>query len=86
MHSKLNWLKVQDRALSSLLFSTWKIIHVKNPQFLYTQFKQNLDSHGYATRHASEGRFLIPRANTNFLKCTFIYRAVKEWNLLPSNK
>lgn len=35
------------------------------------------------TRQATEGRFLLPNAKTNFLKRTVTFRVMKSWKLLP---
>lgn len=39
--------------------------------------------HGYLTRHATEGRFILPKANTKVLKKPILYRTTLEWNSLP---
>ncbi len=31
----------------------------------------------------NEGKYSLPKANTNFLKRTVVYRAMKAWNSLP---
>ena len=61
MHSNLDWLKFSDRTTASLIFSTWKMLHQKTPHLLNSQFNNNLESHGYSTRQASEGRSLLPQ-------------------------
>jgi len=84
MHASLHWLKVEDRMIAALLLSTWRLLQSKTPADQYRQLNKNVASHSYATRRAIEGRFSLPRANTNFLKCTVGYRAMKSWNLLPT--
>ena len=84
MHASLHWLKVEDRMAAALLLSTWRLLQSKTPAAQYRQLNTNVASHNYATRREIEGRFSLPRANTNFLKRIVGYRAMKSWNLLPT--
>lgn len=84
MHAGLQWLKVEDRMAAALLLSTWSLLQSKTPADQYSKLNNNLASHTYVTRRVTEGRFSLPKANTNFLRRTVGYRAMKSWNLLPT--
>ncbi len=77
MHFHLKWLRLKDRMIVILL-STWKVLQFKTLLDQYNQLQSNVQSHKYATRRATEGRFLLPNAKTNFLKRTVVYRAMKS--------
>ncbi len=73
MHFNLKWLRVEDRIIASILLSTWKLLQFKTPLEQYNQLQSNVQSHEYATRRATEVRFLT----------SLIFRAMKSCNLLP---
>ncbi len=77
-HFDLKWLKVEDGMIAEILLSTWTVLQFKTPLDQYNKLQFNIQSHEYVTRWATEGRFLLPYAKTNFLK-----RTVTLWNLLP---
>lgn len=83
MHLHLNWLRVEDRMTEAILLAIWKVLKFKIPLDRYNQLKCNLELNTYATRQATEGRFSLPKAKTNFLKRTVVYRTMKTWNSLP---
>lgn len=83
MQSCLQWLKVEDRVNAALLFSIWKTLQFKTPLYQYNQLKHNHDSYTYATRQATQVRFMLPKPKPNFLKHTIEYRSIKVWNSLP---
>lgn len=70
MHLHLNWLRVEDQMIEAILLAAWKVLQFKISLDWCNQLKCNLESYTYATRQAKEGRFSIPKAKTNFLKCT----------------
>ena len=83
MHEQLGWLSITRRSSYVLLNLIRNIIVNKSPNFLYCLFSHQLSQHNYLTRHAAEGRFILPRANTNVLKKSVLFRAILEWNALP---
>lgn len=85
MHNTLSWLKVKDRFMASLLNFTRHIIGNKLPNILYQKLSFSSDEHHYQTRHATEGRFILPKVKTNNGKKSVIYRAMAGWNMMPSD-
>lgn len=85
MHNCLSWLKVKDRCIASLLNFLRNISVTKLPRALYNYLHFSSDEHDYNTRHATEGRFTLPKVKTNMLKRTEVYRAMVTWNTLPGH-
>ena len=85
MHGCLSWLSVRNRLTASLLNFTRNILVTKQPRVLYQQLGLSSDEHDYSTRHATEGRFTLPKVRTNKGKNTVIYRAMINWNAMPSH-
>ncbi len=83
MHFDLQWLKVEERMIAAILLSSWKVLHFKTLLDQYNKLQSNVQSHEYVTRRATEGRFLLPYAKTNVLKCTVTFRAIQLWNPTP---
>jgi len=81
MHNTLSWLKVKERFTVSLLNLTRMIILTKSPKALYCRLNFSSDEHHYATRHATEGRFI----RTNYGKRTMLYKAMFCWNNLTND-
>ena len=65
MHNVLSWLKVKERLLASLLNLTRNIVITKIPNVLQQKLCFSSDEHSYETRHATEGRFKLPKVKTN---------------------
>lgn len=84
MHGMLSWLKVRERFEASLLNLTRNIVITKLPNVLYQELCFSSDEHNYETRHATEGRFKLPKVKTNHGKRTVKYRSMSTWNNLPS--
>lgn len=80
----LSWLKVRERFEASLLNLTRNIVITKLPNVLYQELCFSSDEHNYETRHATEGRFKLPKVKTNHGKRTVKYRSMSTWNNLPS--
>lgn len=55
----------------------------KVPRVLYQKLCFSSDEHNYETRHATEGRFILPKVKTNNAKRTVMYRSMFMWNTLP---
>lgn len=85
MHNCLAWLHVKNRLLYSLLVFIRNISVTKTHLILFKNLSFSLDRHGYSTRHATGGNFILPKARTNAIKRTVMYRAMFEWNLLQRN-
>ena len=85
MHNCLAWLNVKNRFIVSLLSFIRKISTSKLPRVLYKCLSFSSDEHGYNTRHATEGRFILPKVKTNKMKSTVMYRAMVLWNALPGH-
>ncbi len=83
MHEQLGWLTVTQRSSYVLLNLFRNIIVNKSPNFLYCLLSRHRCRNNYMTRHASEGRFILPMANTNVLRKSVLFRAILEWNSLP---
>ena len=82
MHKKLNWLLVKDRLLYSLIIVIRNVSVLKTPFDLFKNLSFSAENHKYSTRHASVGNFLLPKARSNAIRRTVLYRGMKEWNLL----
>lgn len=83
MHNSLRWLTVRQRAHYVLLNFLRNIMVTQSPRILYRRLLPNFAQHEHQTRHATEGRFILPRANTCSIQKTVIYRAMERWNSLP---
>ncbi len=57
----------------------------KTPSILYKNLSLSSERRSHATSHAIGGNFTLPKARTNTIKRTVVYRAMHEWNLLPSH-
>ena len=42
-------------------------------------------SHSFNTRYSTRGNLILPKCNTEYLKKSFIYSAINQWNLLPNH-
>ena len=42
-------------------------------------------SHYFNTRYSTRGNLILPKCNTEYLKKSFIYSAINQWNLLPNH-
>ncbi len=65
MHNCLARLNVKNRFIASLLAFIWKISVTKLPRVLYKRLSFSSDEHVYNTRHATKGRFTLPKVKTN---------------------
>ena len=83
MHDVLSWLTVKNRFLYSLLVFFRNILTSKTPFILYNELSLTSDQHGFATRLTTEGKLILPRARTNAMKRTMVFRGISEWNALP---
>ena len=83
MHDVLSWLTVKNRFLYSLLVFFRNILTTKTPFILYNELSLTSDQHGLATRLTTEGKLILPRARTNAMKRTMVFRGISEWNALP---
>ncbi len=57
----------------------------KLPRILYKYLRFSSNEHDHNTRHATEGRFTLPKVKTNMLKHTLVYRAMVTWNTLSGH-
>lgn len=85
MHTKLSWIKVDQRLACSLVIFLFNIQHSGKPNNLLLHLKPVNTRHGYATRYASGVHFTLPLPRSNALKRTTMYRAITYWNKLPSH-
>ncbi len=85
MHACLNWSMVEDRLVYSLLVFFRNILVSKIPFILYDYISFTSDSLHHSTRHASDGKLALLRAQTNAVKRIVMYQAMNEWNLLPNH-
>lgn len=69
----------------SSLLNLIKISVTKLPRVLYKQLCLSSDVHDYHTRHATGGRFSLPKVKTSMVKNTAMYRALVTWNSLPEH-
>ena len=83
MHTCLGWLSVKKRLFYSLIVFFRNILITTKPSILYNTISFSSDRHHYSTRHVTRGNFTLPKARTNAIKRTVIYRAMQEWNALP---
>lgn len=83
MHVKLSWTLVTERLMVSLLVFLRNINELKHPTCLYKQLTPSSKIHTYKTRHATRGCYQIPKAKTESMKSTVLYRAMAAWNTLP---
>ena len=60
----------------------YKVVHGMVPDYISKQIGKNQSSR-YSLRSVSDENLFLPRPNTNFLKRSFHYSAVKIWNELP---
>ncbi len=56
----------------------------QTPKILYDRLFSRFAQHDYQTRHAIEGRFILPKGNTSMMQNTVMHRAIVRWNSLPS--
>ena len=61
----------------------YKVIHGLVPEYMILQTENNELVQRYNLRAVSDSNVYLPRANTNFLKKSFHFSAVKIWNDLP---
>lgn len=83
MHESLHWLDVKNRLQYLLIVFIRNIITAKTPKVLYNKLSFSMEIHNYSTRHAAGNRFTISKSKS-CSQYTVIYRAMKEWNSLPS--
>lgn len=69
----------------SSLLNLIKISVTKLPRVLHKQLCLSSDVHDYHTRHATRGRFTLPKVKTSMVKNTAMYRALVTWNSLPEH-
>lgn len=84
MHNELKWLKVEDRWRANLVGLVKNTIDLKYPVGFYDQLQQITERETNITRYSTKNYFKQPRAKTNYMCKTVIYRAIKEWNCLPA--
>lgn len=83
MHVRLSWMKVTDRLTASLLVFVRNINTLKYPNCLYKLLTPSSNIHAHHTRHVTRGRYTIPKARTQSMQRTVLYRAMVAWNSLP---
>lgn len=76
---------MNERFKASLLNLTRNIIESKLPNVQYQRLDFSSDVHHYETRHATEGRFKLPLVNGKIGISNVMYRAMVNWNVLPSD-
>lgn len=85
IHNKLEWLTVEDRWKSSLVRLIKNIQEQQHPVDFYHQLEQVKERETNTTRYSTKHYFRLPKAKTNYMCKTVIYRAIKEWNYLPES-
>ena len=84
MHVCLNWLTVKERLTYSLIVGLRNVIFTRNLPILCHKLTFSSNTHNYSTRHAVGGNFTLPTVKSEVGRRTVLYRAMVEWNLLPS--
>ena len=79
--SKLGWVNVESRVKQLSLNHVHKIYNKKCPSYMKENFIPISEIHMYNSR-SSIGNCHVPSADS-FIKKTFYYNAIKDWNSLP---
>ncbi|XP_072047123.1 uncharacterized protein [Amphiura filiformis] len=77
----VNLLKICDRVKQLRL--NHNIYHCQGALYLNQNFTRTSSAHSYGTR-SSESNFIVPRVK-GIASNTFYYKAILDWNDLPSN-
>ena len=83
MHDSLKWLTVKQRSNYVLTNFIRNILVTKSPKTLYRKFSARFARGIHQTRYATEGRFILPKANYNIGQKTVAYRGMVKWNAIP---
>ena len=83
MNARLSWMRVDERLACSLILFLNNVYSSQKPFSLFLQLEPANERHGYNTRQALSGHFILPSPQTNALKKTVMYRAIAYWELLP---
>ena len=79
--NNLRWLSVPAMLALYDAILTFKCLRGLAPKYLSSRFNTHASVHGRNTRN--NNMLDIPAINTAAGQCSFIYRAVKCWNMLP---
>ncbi len=79
LHAKLEWDTLAMRATKSLVKILYGCLHEQLPTGLFDKLKP-VDYGGRRTRATESGVLVVPRAKTNYGKCSFAHRGPLQWN------
>lgn len=82
MHSRLQWLTVENRLFYNLLTFFHKMYVFQKPICLFSRIQHVHDTHNHNTRRRSKGLVVLPPARTCAKQKTVMYRAMLSWNRL----
>lgn len=83
MYSTLSWLTLNQRIIVTLSTMIYNTLTMKMPISLFNQIVYCNSVHSHNTRKANNGHIMTPYPKTNFMKKTFLYRAIVIWNNIP---
>ena len=83
IYRNMGLLKIVDIYKYVICTIIYTCINCGNVPFIYSNLCKLYFLHHYDTRHVDN--LIIPYHRTNATKFNFLYRAVKEWNSLPSD-
>ena len=85
LFKRLNLLPFQKRVMYFRCIFIFKCINDLSSDFFKDTFLDVSLSHSFNTRYSTRGNLLLPKCNTEYLKKSFIYSAINQWNLLPNH-
>ena len=81
--AKVEWLKLSDNRNFYKLILLYKILQIKDPQYLYNRFQHLSDFHSRNTRSRERSLLSIPAHKLNFYANSFTVTSAGLWNKLP---
>ena len=85
LFKRLNLLPFQKRVMYFRCIFIFKCINDLSSDFFKDTFLDVSLSHSFNTRYSTRGNLILPKCNTEYLKKSFIYSAINQWNLLPNH-
>ena len=82
----LGLLPLEEKRLLRSLVLFYKLANSEGPRTLTTTLDNNFsypNQNRLQTRNREDGKYFIPRFNTNYVKKSFFVQMIKEWNRLP---
>lgn len=77
------WFNIKERFEIQFARFIYKVIHSKQPVYLFEKLVTGSSIHDRQTRHRD--MFCVPRHSTAFFQRSFTYNATKLYNSLPMN-